>query len=89
MAMGASRLDILRLVIGKAALLSAAGVGFGWTAAAGVTRLMKAMLYGVQPTDPATFSAMAVTLFVIAIAASYTPARRATRISPIATLRCE
>jgi len=89
MAMGASRLDILRLVIGKAALLSAAGVGFGWTAATGVTRLMKAMLYGVQPTDPATFSAMSVTLFVIAIAASYTPARRATRISPIATLRCE
>ena len=89
MAMGAARMDILRLLIGKAALLGALGVVLGCIAAAALTRLMAAMLYGVEATDPATFSAVAVALFTVAIAASYTPARRATRISPIATLRCE
>jgi putative ABC transport system permease protein len=88
-AMGAARIDILRLVIGKALLLGALGVVLGCAGAAALTRLMSGMLYGVAPTDPATFAGVALALLIVAIAASYVPARRATRVSPIATLRCE
>ena len=88
-AMGAARIDIIRLVIGKALLLGALGVVLGCAGAAALTRLMSGMLYGVAPTDPATFAGVALALLIVAIAASYVPARRATRVSPIATLRCE
>lgn len=89
MALGATSIDILRLMIGKAALLGGLGIVIGWAAGAALTRLMSGMLYGVQAADPATFTTVALALFLVAIAASYAPARRAGRISPIATLRCE
>jgi putative ABC transport system permease protein len=88
-ALGATRADIFRLVLGRAALLGALGIAIGCVAAAALTRFMAGMLYGVQATDPATFAAVALALFTVAIAAGFAPARRATRISPIATLRCE
>jgi putative ABC transport system permease protein len=87
--MGATPADLLRLVIGKAAILGALGVGLGCAAALALTRLLTGMLYGVEATDPATFSTVAVVLFAVAIAASAAPARRAMRVSPITTLRCE
>lgn len=89
LAMGATRGDIMRLVIGKAALLGGIGVAIGTFAALGLTRLISGMLFGVKPTDPLTFGAVAIVLFGAAIAASYTPARRATRVSPLKALRCE
>lgn len=89
LAMGATAGDIMRLVIGKAALLGGLGIAIGAIAALALTRLISGMLYGVKATDPLTFAAVAIVLFGAAIAASYTPARRATRVSPLTALRCE
>ena len=88
-AMGAASSDILRLVMGKAALLAAVGVAAGSAVALALTRLIAGMLYGVQADDPLTFVAVAAVLFVAAVAAAWAPARRATRISPLTALRCE
>jgi len=89
LAMGATPLDIMRLVLGRAALLGALGIAIGTAAAVALTRLISGMLYGVKATDPLTFASVAVVLFGAALAASFMPARRATRISPLATLRSE
>ncbi len=89
MALGAVHSDVLRLVIGKALLLGGLGVVTGSAAALGLTRLMAGMLYGVKPADPLTFGCVAFLLFAVAVAASYLPARRATRLDPLAALRCE
>jgi putative ABC transport system permease protein len=89
LAMGATAGDIMRMVIGKAALLGGLGIAIGAVAALALTRLISGMLFGVKATDPPTFVAVAAVLFGAAIAASYTPARRATRVSPLAALRCE
>ncbi|MGE5568149.1 MAG: ABC transporter permease [Rhodospirillales bacterium] len=89
LAMGAAPSDIMRLVLGRAALLGALGIAIGTAAALALTRLISGMLYGVKASDPLTFVSVAVVLFGAALAASYTPARRATRISPLATLRSE
>jgi putative ABC transport system permease protein len=89
MALGAVQTDVLRLVIGKALLLGGLGVVAGSAAALGLTRLMAGMLYGVKPADPLTFGCVAFLLFAVALAASYLPARRATRLDPLAALRCE
>jgi predicted permease len=87
LAMGATAGDIMRMVIGRAALLGALGIAIGAAAALALTRLISGMLYGVKATDPLTFVTVAAVLFGAAIAASYTPARRATRVSPLAALR--
>lgn len=89
LAMGATAGDIMRLVIGKAALLGGLGIAIGAVAALGLTRLISGMLFGVKATDPLTFGCVAAALFGAAIIASYTPARRATRVSPLTALRCE
>ncbi|HTB19970.1 MAG TPA: ABC transporter permease [Bryobacteraceae bacterium] len=86
-ALGAQQSDILRLVVGQGLRLALAGVAVGVAGAFGLTRLMSALLFHVSATDPATFVIVAAVFLLVALAASYIPARRATRIDPMAALR--
>jgi putative ABC transport system permease protein len=86
-ALGATRGDIMRLVFSSGALITAAGLAAGLALGAAATRQLAAMLYGVTPLDPVTFTAVAAVLALAAGAAAYLPARRATRISAAASLR--
>jgi putative ABC transport system permease protein len=87
MALGAVRGDVLRLVVGQGVTLAAVGVVIGIVAALGVTQFIKTLLYNVTASDPLSFSVVAVFLGVVAIVASYVPARRAMRVDPIIALR--
>jgi putative ABC transport system permease protein len=89
MALGASRVDVLRLIVGQGMTLVVIGTGIGVAGAIGLTRLMSGLLFEVQPTDPATFAAIAGLLLSVAFLASYVPSRRAARLDPMAALRCE
>ncbi len=89
MAMGASRSDILRMIISSSGGLTLIGIGVGLTAALGLTRLMAGMLYGVSSNDPVTFVAVSLILAIVALLASYIPARRAASVDPMAALRYE
>jgi putative ABC transport system permease protein len=89
MALGAQPRDVLGLVLRRAALVTAAGIVIGAVVAQLLTRLLAALLYGVEPGDPVTFVSVAVLLGVIALVAGYIPARRATRVDAIAALRAE
>jgi predicted permease len=86
-ALGAQHGDILRLVVVQGFRLAVAGVAIGLAGAYGLTRLMESLLFHVSATDPATFVGVALLFLFVALAASYIPARRATRIDPMATLR--
>jgi ABC-type antimicrobial peptide transport system permease subunit len=85
--LGAQHGDILRLVVGQGFGLAAAGVVLGLGGAFALTRVMKDQLFGVSATDPATFAGIALLFILVALAASYIPARRAARIDPMAALR--
>ena len=87
MALGASRGEILRLVLGRGLVLVAVGVTVGLAAAIGVARLLANFLFNVSPVDPVTFIGVPALLGGMALAASYVPAFRATRIDPVAALR--
>lgn len=89
MAMGAGRGDVLRLMLWKGTRLALAGVGCGVVAALALTRWMAKMIYGISATDPLTFSAVAAVLLLVAMAACYFPARRASRVDPMQALRME
>ena len=89
MALGATRGDVLRLVLAQSGQLVAAGVALGLAAAWGSTRAMRSLLYGVEPTDPATFAAVPACLAAVALLAALAPARRATRIDPTIAMRAE
>lgn len=89
MALGAEQADVRWMVLKQAAALAAGGVTIGVVAAAGLTRLMASLLYGVDPIDLPTFGAVAVVLAVIALTASYIPARRASSVEPVVALRFE
>jgi putative ABC transport system permease protein len=89
MALGSSKRDIFRLVIGQGMRLSLSGIGLGLASAFALTRVMRSMLVGVAPTDPATFGAVALLFCVIAVTACWLPARRAARLDPISALRDE
>ncbi|HVH59384.1 MAG TPA: ABC transporter permease [Candidatus Sulfotelmatobacter sp.] len=89
MALGAQRSHVLKIVLGQGARLALLGVMIGLAAAAGLTRLMGTILYGVSATDPLTFAAVAIVLTLIALAACYIPARRAVRLDRIVALRHE
>jgi putative ABC transport system permease protein len=86
-ALGAQQSDILRLIVGQGIGLTMAGVAIGMGGAFAFTRVMKGLLFGVTATDPAIFVEAAGLFVLIAFAASYLPARRATRIDPLAALR--
>src|SRR5204862_1638133 len=87
MALGASRADVLRLVVAQGLRLTLMGVVFGLVASFAVTRLIVSLLYSVSPTDIVTFTVVPLLLAVAALAASYLPALRATRIDPMTALR--
>ena len=89
MALGAGQSNVVRMVVGKAAVLGGLGVLIGSAAALGLTRLLAGMLYGVKPADPLTFLCVAAILFAVTVAASCAPAGRATRVSPTIALRSE
>jgi predicted permease len=89
LALGAQPSGVLRLVVTEGLTLAIAGASLGLAAAFLLTRSMGTLLYGVTPTDPSTFALVAGGLIVVAVAASYFPARRATRVDPVHALRTE
>lgn len=88
-ALGATRGDVWKLVIGKAAKVAVIGVVVGLLSAFALTRLMVSLLYGVQPTDPVIFASVAVVVLLVALLAAYVPARRAMQVDPMVALRYE
>jgi predicted permease len=86
-ALGAKPAEVMARVLGQALALTAVGVGIGSGAAFALTRLLGALLYEISPTDPITFVAVALLLTVVAAAAAWMPAWRATRIDPLVVLR--
>jgi ABC-type antimicrobial peptide transport system permease subunit len=89
MALGAGPAQIFRLVVGQGLRLSLIGIAVGLIAAFGLTRLLRAMLVGIQATDPATFFVVAVAFMLVAAVASLLPARRAAALDPSSALREE
>ncbi|MEJ7809819.1 MAG: ABC transporter permease [Gemmatimonadaceae bacterium] len=89
MALGAQRRDVVRLVVGEGARLVAIGIAVGLAGALAVLRVLRAVLFGVSTTDPATFATVSVTLAAAALLASYIPARRAARVDPLVAMRSE
>jgi len=88
-ALGARASDVLKLIVGKGLALALAGVALGLGSSFALTRLMKDFLFGVEPGDPLTFSAIALLLIVVALLACWIPAQRATKVDPMIALRCE
>jgi len=89
MALGAEAGNVQRMVLKQGLLLAGAGVVIGLGAAVGLTRLMEALLYGVDPVDPATFGTVAAAITVVALLATWLPARKASRIDPVDAIRYE
>ena len=89
MALGASRGSVLGLVMGQGLKLTLAGLVIGLAGALALTRLMRTLLFNVRPTDPATLASVAAFIALVAIAACFLPARRATLVDPMRVLRQE
>jgi len=89
MALGATRGDVLNLVVREGMTVAAAGMAAGIVAALGLMRLLSSLLYGVRPTDPSTLVTVSLALAIVAFLASYIPARRATKVEPMNALRYE
>ena len=89
MALGAQRRDVVTMVLRRGLTLTAIGIVLGVSGAIGLTRYLDGMLYQLTPLDPATYVVVAVLFGVVTSLASYLPARRATRIDPMAALRCD
>ncbi len=88
-ALGSSASRVLRLVVGRGLVLVCAGIGAGLAGALALTRLLGGLLYGVSPTEPRVFAGVVVVLVLVAVAANYIPAYRASRLDPVAALRQE
>ena len=89
MALGATRRDVLRLVLTRALRIVLVGLLVGLAGAAGVTRVLQTFLFGVSPTEPVVFALVTLLLLAVGLMAAWLPARRATRIDPLAALRAE
>jgi putative ABC transport system permease protein len=89
MALGATRGDVLGLIVGQGLRLALAGTALGLALAIGLTRVLRSLLFGVSPTDPTTLATVSLLLVGVALLASYIPARRATKIDPMVALRYE
>jgi putative ABC transport system permease protein len=87
MALGAQIVDVLKLVLWRAMLLAAIGIGIGIAGAVAVTRYLSTLLFGVKPIDSITFIGVAVVLAVVVLVACLVPARRAAKIDPLEALR--
>lgn len=88
-ALGATPRNILRLMMGHGMKLTLIGVAIGFVGAIAVTRLMRSLLFAVAPVDLMTFGVSSVVLMVVALLASFIPARRATKVDPLVALRYE
>jgi putative ABC transport system permease protein len=89
MALGAQRGDVFRLILREGVFLGGMGIGIGLLVAAGVTRFMSSLLFGVTATDPAVFGSVAAVFMAVTLFACYVPARRATQVDPLVALREE
>jgi putative ABC transport system permease protein len=89
MALGAKRSDVLLMVVKEGALLTVLGIVGGILGAVFLTRLMTSLLFGVSSTDPGVYAGISLLLMIVAVAACYFPARRATRVDPMEALRYE
>jgi ABC-type antimicrobial peptide transport system permease subunit len=89
LALGAERSHVLRLIVGQGLTLAAFGIGFGLVGAWFATKAIRTLLFNVTPTDPVSFAGVSIFLTLIALVASYLPARRAMSVDPIIALRNE
>jgi putative ABC transport system permease protein len=89
LALGASRASVFRLVLGQSLWLALAGVALGLAGSLVMAGLISSLLFNVKPRDPLTFSLVAMLLTLVALIASYLPARKATKVDPVVSLRYE
>jgi ABC-type antimicrobial peptide transport system permease subunit len=89
MALGASRRDTLRLILGQGLWLVALGAALGGAGGAVFSRLLRSFLFGLSPFDPIAYSTVALLLVAVAVVACLVPARRAMKVDPMVALRCE
>jgi putative ABC transport system permease protein len=89
MALGGRAADILRMIVGEGMKLAGVGIVIGVAGALGLSRLVTALLFGVKPYDPWTFVSVVAVLALVALAACWIPAQRATRVDPLLALRHE
>jgi len=87
--LGARREDILRMILGRAGVLTGVGVALGVVLAAGLARMLSSLLFGVQPGDPTVFVTTTLTITAVALLSSWAPARRAASVDPVESLRAE
>jgi len=87
--LGARREDILQMIMGRAAVLTGAGVVIGIVLAAGLARMVANLLFGVRPGDPVVFVTTTVAIVAVAFLATWAPARRAASVDPVESLRAE
>jgi len=87
--LGAEKRDVLRMMVGQGLKLAVVGVAAGLALAAGLSRFLSGIVYGVGTTDPPTFLAVPAILVAVAGLASYVPAWRATRVDPVTSLRAQ